>query len=248
MSRPRRLSVVIPAFNEKSTIGPLIERVRTAELSGWELEIVVVDDGSRDGTGELLEKIPGITLRRHPANKGKGAALKTGFAAATGDLLLIQDADLEYDPGDYPVLLAPFLAGRADVVMGSRFAYERPHFFFGERLSPFFSHYIGNITITGLTNLLYGYKATDYYACYKVFRANLARAVPVEADGFDFDNEFLCKLLRLGVRIEEVPVRYSPRSYEDGKKIKWKDGFKVIWSILKWRFKSFRCEKLPEVS
>ncbi len=232
----RKLSIVIPAYNEEATIRQVIEKARQAPIAGLEREIVAVDDGSTDRTANVLRSLPEITALFHAKNRGKGAALKTGFAAATGDLLLIQDADLEYNPSDYAALLRPILEDRADVVMGSRFASERPTFFWGKHRSPFFSHYIGNLVITGLTNLLYGHNATDYYGGYKVFKRSVIDSVAVDSDGFNYDNELLCKILRRGWRIAEVPIAYQPRSYAEGKKITWKDGIGLLWSIVKSRF------------
>lgn len=236
----KKLSIVIPVFNEKATVLELVRRVESVSLP-VEKEIVLVDDGSKDGSAELLRSIqkPGVVTAFHSKNRGKGAALKTGFKAATGDFILLQDADLEYNPEDYPTLLAPLLEDKAELVLGSRFAYERPRFFFGKRRSPFFSHYIGNLTITGLTNLLYGGAMTDYYSCYKVIKREVIASFPIGANGFDFDNELVCKSLRRGFRLVEVPIRYLPRSYEEGKKITWVDGISVIYSIVKWRFMPF---------
>ena len=231
------LSVVIPAYNEAATIRRTIERVRAADAGGLEIEIVVVDDGSRDATPEILATLPGIRVITHATNRGKGAAVKSGFAGATGDIVLIQDADLEYDPRDYKAVVEPIVAGRVEVVLGSRFAAERPHFFFGPAKSPFFTHYIGNLTIIWLTNLLYGVRATDYEGCYKAFTRRLVQSIPIEADGFEYDNELVCKLLRLGHRFEEVPISYLPRTYEHGKKIRWTHGVRMVWTILKWRVK-----------
>lgn len=165
--------------------------------------------------------------------------MKAGFAAATGEIVLIQDADLEYDPGDYKAIVAPILAGRVEAVMGSRFAFREPRYFIGEDRSPFFSHYIGNKAIIRLTNLLYGRRATDYEGCYKAFTKRLISSIPIEANGFEYDNELICKIFRLGHEIEEVPIRYEPRSYEDGKKIRWTDGMKMLWTIIKWRVLPF---------
>ncbi len=234
----RKLSIVIPCFNEALTIAAAIAGARRADIGGLEREIIVVDDGSTDGTRALLEGLEGVILLRHEKNRGKGAALKTGFAAATGAFLLIQDADLEYDPSDYAALLAPLVGSRADAALGSRFVHERPRFFLGEKRAPFFTHYVGNLTIVFLTNLLYGAAATDYEAAYKAFRASALAGISVETDGFDFDNELVCRLLRRKARVEEVPVRYNPRSYREGKKIRWTDGVRMVWTILKWRFRA----------
>ncbi|OGS00348.1 MAG: hypothetical protein A2V88_06395 [Elusimicrobia bacterium RBG_16_66_12] len=231
----RKLSVIIPAYNEERSLAGVVERVGRADTAGLELEVVVVDDGSRDGTAAVLKAIPDVKAVFRERNGGKGAALKSGFAVASGDIFLIQDADLEYDPGDYAAVLKPILEGRADAVLGSRFVHERPQFFFGESRSPFFTHYIGNITITGLTNILYGQSFTDYEGCYKAFTKEAVGSVRVAADGFEFDNELVCLLLRRGARFCEVPIRYSPRSYEDGKKITWKDGLRILFTILRCR-------------
>jgi glycosyltransferase involved in cell wall biosynthesis len=175
----------------------------------------------------------------HEKNRGKGGAVKTGFRAATGEVVLIQDADLEYDPRDYKAVLEPIVTGRVEAVMGSRFAHERPRFFFGEAKSPFFTHYVGNLTITALTNLLYRNDASDYEGGYKAFTKRLVDSIPIEAEGFEYDNELVCKLLRRGVRIEVVPIAYTPRTYEHGKKIRWTDGARIVWTILKWRVRRF---------
>lgn len=235
----RKLSVVIPAYNEAATIADTIERVKTAEIGPLDLEIIVVDDGSTDRTGEILGAMSGIRTVFHERNRGKGGAVKTGFRAATGDVLLIQDADLEYDPGDYKTVLQPILEGRVEAVMGSRFVFERPRFFSGEAKSPFFTHYVGNLIIIALTNVLYGNSATDYEGGYKAFTKRLVDSIPIEADGFEYDNELICKLLRRGHRIEEVPISYRPRTYEHGKKIGWTDGLRMVWTIVKWRFRRF---------
>ncbi len=233
------LTVVIPAYNEEATIAETVRRVQAADIGDLALEVIVVDDGSTDRTREILRALPGIVPIFHERNRGKGGAVKTGFAAARGDVVLIQDADLEYDPRDYKAILQPLVEGRAQAVMGSRFAFERPRFFFGEAKSPFFTHYVGNLTIIALTNLLYRNDATDYEGGYKAFSKRLIDAIPIEAEGFEYDNELVCKLLRRGHRIEEVPISYQPRSYESGKKIRWTDGARMVWTILKWRFRRF---------
>lgn len=211
------VSIVIPAFNDEATIVDVVERVQKVDLGEHQKEIIVVNDGSRARTAEIIKGIPGIRAISLEQNRSKGRAVKAGFAAATDDIVLIQDADLEYDPEDSPVVLEPLLRGRADVVMGSRFIHGPRRFFFGEKKSPFFSHYIGNLAIIWLTNLLYGHHATDYAGCYKAFRRDLVQALPIEADGFEYGNELICKLLRCGVRIAEAPVNYAPRSYEAGR-------------------------------
>ena len=234
-----RISVVIPAYDEETTIAQVVDEVRQADLGGLELEIVVVDDGSRDRTREVVERIPGIKVVVHEKNAGKGAAVKTGFRSASGQVLVIQDADMEYDPRDIKAVIAPIVEGRADAVMGSRFAQERPRFFFGKRRSPFFTHYIGNLAIIQLTNWLYWNDASDYEGAYKAFRKEAVDSLPIEADGFEYDNELVCKLLRRGARIVTVPISYQPRSYEQGKKVTWTDGVRMLWTIVKWRVKPF---------
>jgi glycosyltransferase involved in cell wall biosynthesis len=234
-----KLSVVIPAYNEERTVAETIQRVKTVDLGALDLEIVVVDDGSKDQTREILKTIPGIRVVLHERNSGKGAAVKSGFRAATGDIVLIQDADLEYDPQDYGSLVQPMLDGRVDAVIGSRFILERLQFFGKGAKSPFFTHYIGNILIVRLTNALYKHSATDYEGCLKAFSKSVVDSIPIEANGFEYDNELICKLLRRGHRIAEVPIKYRPRTYEEGKKIKWQDGVRMIWTIVKWRFRPF---------
>lgn len=233
------VSVVIPVYNEERTIETVIRRVQAVQLDGLQREIIVVDDGSTDRTRERLGRLGAqIRLILHPRNRGKGAAVRSGFHAARGDVLIIQDADLEYDPEDYPRLIAPILCGDAEAVIGSRFLLSKPRFFTrgGE---PFFSHYIGNTIIIWLTNLLYGFRATDYEGCYKAFARRVIEETPVVTDGFDFDNELICKLLRRRRRIAEVPIHYTPRRYAEGKKIRWHHGVRIIWSILKWRIMPF---------
>lgn len=231
----RTLSVIIPVYNEARSIEAVVRRVQHVKLVEVEKEIIVVDDGSTDGTTARLQQLdPSVHVIVHPRNRGKGAAIRSGFQAATGDLLLIQDADLEYDPHDYSALIAPILRGDTEVVMGSRFAIQKPRFF-TRGGDPFFSHYIGNQLIIWLTNLLYGFHATDYEACYKVITRRVMEEIPVHADGFEFDNELVCKLLRRRRTIVEVPVHYQPRVYADGKKIRWHHGMRMFWTILKWR-------------
>lgn len=230
------VSILIPCYNEAATAAAVVAAAQAADVGGLTREIIVVDDGSSDGTAAVLERLPGVRFLRHAENRGKGGALKTALAAASGDLVLIQDGDLEYDCGDYRAVLAPLVEGRADFVMGSRFLFERPRFFFGERRSPFFTHYIGNLTIVALTNLLYDLNCTDYEGAYKAFRREALAGLSIQAEGFEFDNEVVCRLVRRGSRLVEVPIAYRPRGYEDGKKIGWRDGIRMCWTIVKWRF------------
>ena len=234
-----KLSVVIPVYNEVRLINQTLQRILTAPPK--DKEVVVVDDGSTDGTREVLQRLQTelpIRVILQPTNQGKGAAVKRGFQEASGDILLIQDADLEYDPNDYPAVIEPILQGRADAVLGSRFLRARVRFFTPQG-DPFFSHYLGNRLIIFITNLLYGFRATDYEGCYKAFTRQVVRDILVEADGFEFDNELVCKLLRRRKRIAEVPIHYHPREYAEGKKIRWQHGVKMLWTILKWRVKRF---------
>lgn len=224
------LSILIPVYNEERTVLALLERVRAVPLP-VEREIVVVDDGSSDGTRRLLEAVPDIRFVPHPENRGKGAALRTGIAAATGDLVLIQDADLEYDPDDYRKLLAPLLAGTADVVYGSRFL---------ERKNRYRLHtYLANRFLSSLTSLLTPFPVSDMETCYKAFRADILRSLPLSEDRFGIEPEMTIKMSRLpGIRYTEVPISYSGRSVKEGKKIRWHDGAYAIWCLFKYRFPS----------
>lgn len=222
------LSVVMPVFNERKTILEIIERVRD---SPYEKEIIIVDDASTDGTQEILEKLAeasDITLFRHENNRGKGAALRTGVSVASGDVTIIQDADLEYDPVDYPKVLDPILSGKADVVYGSRFVGGESHRVF------YFWHSVGNKFLTLLSNALTGLNLTDMETCYKAFKTEIIKSIDLKEDRFGFEPEITAKLAQRGLRIYEVGISYSGRTYDEGKKIGWKDALRAIWCILKY--------------
>src|SRR5438309_1084571 len=224
-----RVSIVIPCYNEKDTIEKIVEAVRAAAIENR--EIIVVDDCSQDGTQAVLkEKVSQMVDRiiYHQANRGKGAALRSGFAAATGDIILVQDADLEYSPEDYPMLLEPLMSGKADAVIGSRFMGGRPH-----RVL-FFWHMVGNKFLTLLSNMLTNMNLTDVETGYKAFKAPLIKSIQIEEDRFGVEPEIIAKLARMGCRIDEVGISYSGRTYEEGKKINWKDGLRAIYAIFKY--------------
>jgi glycosyltransferase involved in cell wall biosynthesis len=228
-----KLSVVIPAYNERHTVADLLRRVAEAPLpDGLELEMLVVDDGSSDGTRELLRELeakadPPFRLIEHPRNRGKGAALRTGFEHAAGDVVLVQDADLEYNPRDYPVLLQPILEDEADVVYGSRFL-GGPH-----RVM-FFWHYVGNRLLTTMSNMFTDLNLSDMETCYKVFRAEVLGRLNLVSNRFGIEPEITAKIAKAKVRIYEVPISYHGRTYAEGKKIGWRDGVSAIWAILRY--------------
>src|SRR5438874_2954265 len=224
-----KVSIVIPCYNEKETIEKMVDAVLNAPLENK--EIIIVDDCSQDGTRAVIQDRVSQMVDRiiyHPENRGKGAALRSGFAAATGDIILVQDADLEYSPQDYPLLLEPLLSGKADAVLGSRFMGGRPH-----RVL-FFWHMVGNKFLTLLSNMFTNINLTDVETGYKAFKAPIIKSIQLEEDRFGVEPEIIAKLDRMGCRIYEVGISYSGRTYTEGKKINWKDGLRAIYAILKY--------------
>ena len=223
------ISVIIPVYNEVKNINEIIKRVQTTKLA---TEIVIVDDGSKDGTRDILKKLDGkkkVRVILHEKNQGKGAAVVTGMKAAKGDILLIQDADLEYDPRDYPLLLKPIQEGVADVVYGSRFLG-------GAHRVTMFWHQVANKLLTLMTNILYDSILTDMETGYKVFNRKVIDGMTIKAKRFNFEPEFTAKILKRKFRIYEVPISFNPRDYTEGKKIKLKDAFEAVWALIKYRF------------
>lgn len=228
---PILLSVVIPVYNELRWVEEILKRVAASDRLGCDLEMVVVDDCSTDGTSALLEELapqfPSMRLFRQEPNQGKGAALRRGFREAKGQIVLVQDADLEYNPADYPVLLRPMLDGLADVVFGSRFL-GGPH-----RVL-YYWHSVGNFVLTTASNGFTNLNLTDMETCYKVFRREVLEQIEIKQNRFGFEPEVTAKVARLGARVYEVPISYAGRTYEEGKKIGWRDGVKALWCIARY--------------
>ena len=225
----RTLTVIVPVFNERTTVAEIIRRIRAVDIA-LTVDVIAVDDGSSDGTDKVLAALEDSTVRvlTHPVNQGKGAAIRSGLALARGDLVIIQDADLEYDPEDWPRLVDPILRGKAQVVYGSRFT--------GERKNMMPLHWIGNRFLSLVTNVLYSSTLSDMETCYKVFDRKAIEGITVESDRFDFEPEITAKVLRRGFRIYEVPISYAGRESTEGKKITWRDGFGALKALVKFRF------------
>ncbi len=221
-----KISIIIPVFNEEKTIAQIIRQINN--VVGFHKEIIVVDDASVDGTSQKLQEFKGIKVIRHPNNLGKGSAVRSGIEVATGDYVLVQDADLEYDPQDILTMIKPINQGKAEVVYGSRFT--------GSRRNMFFWHWMGNQLLTLVTNVLYNTTLSDMETCYKLIPLELIKSLNLRAKRFEFEPEVTAKILKRNIRIWEVPISYAGREYNEGKKITWKDGIPALWTLIKYRF------------
>lgn len=234
-----KLSIIIPAYNEEKTVGKVIEKLDALSLPGIEKEILVVNDGSKDKTSEVVkacaQKIKSIVFLDHPKNMGKGAAVQTGIKNATGDILMIQDADLEYNPSDIPKLLEPILSGKVKVVYGTRLRIKQV--FFGENKNSFFLHFFGNKFLSLVTTILYGSSISDMETGYKVFDRSVLKGIKLKAHSFDFEPEITAKILKKRIKILEIDISIKPRGFDEGKKIRpVKDGLIALWTLVKYRF------------
>lgn len=226
------LSVIIPVYNEKNTISEILERIDKVDLSEFSFnkEIIIVDDGSNDGTREILSKLVSkYKIIYHPKNRGKGAAIRTALEHVSGDYVIIQDADLEYDPKDYKNLLACVIENKAEVVYGSRLLNHHNQF-------SYTSYYYGGLLLSWLINLIYGIKISDESTCYKLFKTKIIKAIPLKCQRFEFCPEITAKIAKRGIKIYEVPISYYPRRKKEGKKVKWRDGFEALWVLIKYKF------------
>lgn len=226
-----KITILIPIFNEVNTLKTILEKVEQTDFCGLEKEIILIDDYSTDGTREILEKLKDkYKIFYHDQNLGKGAALRTGFEHMTGDIVVIQDADLEYDPVDYQPLIKLILDDKADVAYGSRLSGGKPSRSF------MFTHLLGNKLLTLITNILYNTTLTDMETCYKAFKTSFIQGIQIRSNRFDFEPEITAKVLKRGARLYELPISYYGREYEEGKKITWKDGLHAVWALVKFRF------------
>lgn len=227
----KKISIIVPVFNEIKTLEEVIERLQEVSMCGLEKEIIIVDDYSTDGTRELIKDYEGMyKVFYHDYNQGKGAAIRTGLSHVTGDIMVIQDADLEYDPADYDDLIKLIIEGKADVVYGSRLSGGKPSRSF------MFTHLLGNKLLTFITNLLYNTTLTDMETCYKAFRTDFIKGIEIKSDRFDFEPEITAKVLKRRPRLYELPISYYGREYSEGKKITWKDGIHAVIALIKYRF------------
>lgn len=226
----KKITILIPVFNEINTLEQILQKVEQTNFCNLEKEVILIDDFSTDGSREILNGLEGkYKVFYHECNQGKGAALRTGFEHATGDIIVIQDADLEYDPADYEPLIELILEDKADVVYGSRLSGAKPSRSF------MFTHLIGNKVLTLLTNILYNTTLTDMETCYKAFKSDFIKDIRIKSNRFDFEPEITAKVLKKGARLYELPISYYGREYNEGKKITWKDGLQAIWTLLKFR-------------
>ena len=238
-----KLSIIIPVYNEENTVEELLRRVINSPLPKKVVkEVVIVDDASKDSSYKKILNFKHqkdgnfkIKVIRHNFNHGKGSAVLDGYNLATGDIVIIQDADLEYDPKDYQKLIEPIIDGGYDVVFGTRLK-NYPLKLFGRKKTPLITHYLGNRFLTLVTEILYGRRISDMETCYKVFRKNVLEGIDIKAKRFDFEPEFTAKILKKGYKIKEIPIKVNPRGYDEGKKISWRDGFIALWTLVKYRF------------